>query len=397
MAYFLVCEKCEAQYDSNRYRLFCESCGGLLDARYDTPATAEARVVAGARGTARYLPTLPINDPANLVTMGEGNTPVVPLPRVGERLGIANLNAKMEYFNPTGSFKDRGNTVQVSVLKDTGVTEVADATGGNAGHSFAAYCARAGIRFHGFANETNADSRKVHAIALHGTQMHWVGAGKAARSDGARDFAEDAGILHMNYGQNIYFIEGLKTLAYEIAEQMNPLPDHIIVPIGNGSIYQGMWRGFKEMLEDGRVDRMPRLHGAQTEETQPVVAAFEGREWTALRRRGCEPGQRHWRHQPTPTPQPAGSRQRVRRQIRVRVGREDSGVAGDPGIAGGHHRRTHVGHSAGRTGEAAGQRGRSAVGECAAAADRLRGEGADTGLLSRLERPVGFTEQPRNR
>ena len=84
----------------------------------------------------------------------------------------------------------------------------------------------------------------------------------------------------MNYGQNIYFIEGLKTLAYEIAEQMNPLPDHIIVPIGNGSIYQGMWRGFKEMLEDGRVDRMPRLHGAQTEETQPVVAAFEGREWT---------------------------------------------------------------------------------------------------------------------
>ena len=280
MAYFLVCEKCEAQYDSNQYRLFCESCGGLLDARYDTPATAEARVVAGARGTARYLPTLPINDPANLVTMGEGNTPVVPLPRVGERLGIANLNAKMEYFNPTGSFKDRGNTVQVSVLKDTGVTEVADATGGNAGHSFAAYCARAGIRFHGFANEANADSRKVHAIALHGTQMHWVDAGKAARSDGARDFAEDAGILHMNYGQNIYFIEGLKTLAYEIAEQMNPLPDHIIVPIGNGSIYQGMWRGFREMLEDGRVDRMPRLHGAQTEETQPVVAAFEGREWT---------------------------------------------------------------------------------------------------------------------
>ena len=84
----------------------------------------------------------------------------------------------------------------------------------------------------------------------------------------------------MNYGQNIYFIEGLKTLAYEIAEQMDPLPDHIIVPIGNGSIYQGMWRGFREMLEDGRVDRMPRLHGAQTEETQPVVAAFEGREWT---------------------------------------------------------------------------------------------------------------------
>ncbi len=280
MAYFLVCVECEAQYDGSKYRLNCGLCGGLLDAKYDTPATVEARVVSGAQGTARFLPTLPINDAANLVTMGEGNTPVVPLPRVGEQLGVANLNAKMEYFNPTGSFKDRGNTVQVSVLKDTGVGEVADATGGNAGHSFAAYCARAGIRFHGIANETNADSRKVHAIGLHGTDIHWVGAGKTARSEGARRFAEDAGILFMNYGQNIYFIEGLKTLAYEIAEQMDPLPDHIIVPIGNGSIYQGMWRGFREMLEDGRVSRMPRLHGAQTVETQPVVAAFEGRVWT---------------------------------------------------------------------------------------------------------------------
>jgi threonine synthase len=280
MAYYLFCEKCELEYDGSQYRLYCESCDGLLDARYNTPATVEARVDATAQGTARFLPTLPINDPANLVSMGEGNTPVVPLPRVGERLGLANLNAKMEYFNPTGSFKDRGNTVQVSVLKDTGVTEVADATGGNAGHSFAAYCARAGISFHGIANETNRNSRKVHAIALHGTDIHWVEAGKTARAEGARRFAEDAGILFMNYGQNIYFIEGLKTLAYEIAEQMDPLPDHIIVPIGNGSIYQGMWRGFREMLEDGRVSRMPKLHGAQTEETQPVVAAFEGREWT---------------------------------------------------------------------------------------------------------------------
>ncbi len=280
MAYFLVCVDCGAQFDGSKYRLYCKLCGGLLDARYDTPAKVEARVDATAQGTARFLPTLPINDPASLVTMGEGNTPIVPLPRVGERLGVSKLNAKMEYFNPTGSFKDRGNTVQVSVLKDTGVTEVADATGGNAGHSFAAYCARAGIKFFGFANRTTYDSRKVHAIALHGTEVNWVGPTRAERNDGARKFAEDAGILHMNYGQNIYFIEGLKTLAYEVAEQMDPLPDHIIVPIGNGSIYQGMWRGFREMLEDGRVTRMPRLHGAQTDETHPVVAAFEGREWS---------------------------------------------------------------------------------------------------------------------
>ena len=132
MAYQMVCVQCGAKHDSRRYRLHCESCGGLLDTLYDTPATVEARVVVGAKGTARYLPTLPLNDPANLVTMGEGDTPVVSLPRVGQALGLSDVSAKMEYFNPTGSFKDRGNTIQVSVLKDTGVTEVADATGGNA-------------------------------------------------------------------------------------------------------------------------------------------------------------------------------------------------------------------------------------------------------------------------
>ena len=280
MAFQLVCVQCGQSHDTTKYRLYCERCSGLLEVEYDTPPKVEARLVSGAKGTARYLPTLPIRDPANLVTMGEGDTPIVPLPRVGQELGLPRVYGKLEYFNPTGSFKDRGNAVQVSVLKETGVTEVADATGGNAGHSFAAYCARAGIRFHGFANDAGASSRKVHAIALHGTQMHWVETGRATRGEGARKFAEDSGILLMNYGQNIYFIEGQKTMAYEIAEQLDPLPDHIIVPIGNGSIYQGLWKGFKEMLQDGRVKQMPKLHGAQTEETQPMVAAFEGREWT---------------------------------------------------------------------------------------------------------------------
>jgi len=279
MSFELVCVQCGESQGTTEYRLHCNRCGGLLDVEYDTPAKVEDRLIPGATGIAKYLPTLPVRDPANLVTMGEGNTPIVPLPRVGKKLGLPKVYGKLEYFNPTGSFKDRGNAVQVSVLKDTGVTEVADTTGGNAGHSFAAYCARAGIRFHGFAEETGASSRKIHAIALHGTQMHWVSGDRSARGEEARKYSEDAEVLHMNYGQNIYFIEGQKTMAYEIVEQLDPLPDHIIVPIGNGSIYQGLWKGFKEMLEDGRVKRMPKLHGAQTEETQPMVAAFEGREW----------------------------------------------------------------------------------------------------------------------
>ena len=109
----------------------------------------------------RFLARLPIKDQKNFVSMGEGDTPIIPLPRISEKLGLRNVQAKLEYFNPTGSFKDRGNMVQVSVLQDLGVRDVTDATGGNAGHSFSAYCARAGIRFHGFADENTRKNRKL--------------------------------------------------------------------------------------------------------------------------------------------------------------------------------------------------------------------------------------------
>lgn len=280
MSFQLFCEECGKEYDNYSYRLFCDKCRGLIEVRYDAPPL---EMFLGRspkqRGMKRFLARLPIKDQKNFVSMGEGDTPIIPLPRISEKLGLRNVQAKLEYFNPTGSFKDRGNMVQVSVLQDLGVRDVTDATGGNAGHSFSAYCARAGIRFHGFADENTRKNRKLHAIGLHGTELHWVKGGKKGRYEGARKFASDNEVLHMDYGQNIYFIEGLKTLAYEIVEQMDPLPDHIIVPSGNGSIYQGMYKGFREMIEAGVIETIPHLHGAQTEETQPFVAAFENNEW----------------------------------------------------------------------------------------------------------------------
>ena len=281
MSFQLFCEECGTEHDNDSYRLFCDKCHGLIEIRYESvPSEMFLGKSPKRRGMKRFIARLPIKNQENLVSMGEGDTPIIPLPRMGEKLGLRNVHAKLEYFNPTGSFKDRGNMVQVSVLQDLGVRVVTDATGGNAGHSFSAYCARAGIKFHGFADESTRGHRKLHAIGLHGTELHWVTGGKKGRAEGARKFANDNKILHMDYGKNIYFIEGLKTLAYEIAEQMDPLPDHIIVPIGNGSIYQGMYKGFSEMVEAKVIDTIPRLHGAQTEETQPFVAAFENNKWS---------------------------------------------------------------------------------------------------------------------
>ncbi len=279
MSFDLVCVECSRHHDASKYRTTCNECGNLLRVDYDTPATVEARVLPGANGIARYLPMLPVQDQANLVTMGEGDTPVVSLTHTGQALDIDAVYAKLEYMNPTGSFKDRGNAVQVSVLKETGVQRAAEIGGGNTGHSLAAYCARAGITFVAFAFE-GEDNRKVQAIRQTGAEMHWVDGDRRAAAAAMDAFCSDSDTLNLAYQLNAYFIEGNKTMAYEIAEQMDPLPDNIIIAVGNGSQLLGMWWAFKEMLQDGRVQRIPRLHAVQSEAYQPLASAFQGHDWS---------------------------------------------------------------------------------------------------------------------
>ena len=279
MSFELVCVECSRHYDASRYRTTCNECGNLLRVDYDIPPTTEARILPGAKGIARYLPMLPVRNQANLVTMGEGDTPIVPLIHTSQALNIDAVYAKLEYMNPTGSFKDRGNAVQVSVLKETGVQRAAEIGGGNTGHSLAAYCARAGITFVAFAFE-GEDNRKVQAIRQSGAEMHWVDGDRRAAAAAMDAFCSDSDTLNLAYQLNAYFIEGNKTMAYEIAEQMDPLPDNIIIAVGNGSQLLGMWWAFKEMLQDGRVQRIPRLHAVQSEAYQPLASAFQGRDWS---------------------------------------------------------------------------------------------------------------------
>ena len=279
MSFELVCVECSRHYDASRYRTTCNECGNLLRVDYDIPPTTEARILPGAKGIARYLPMLPVRNQANLVTMGEGDTPIVPLIHTSQALNIDAVYAKLEYMNPTGSFKDRGNAVQVSVLKETGVQRAAEIGGGNTGHSLAAYCARAGITFVAFAFE-GEDNRKVQAIRQSGAEMHWVDGDRRAAAAAMDAFCSDSDTLNLAYQLNAYFIEGNKTMAYEIAEQMDPLPDNIIIAVGNGSQLLGMWWAFKEMLQDGRVQKIPRLHAVQAEAYQPLASAFQGHDWS---------------------------------------------------------------------------------------------------------------------
>ena len=278
MAFELSCIECGTRHDASTYRLFCCRCDSLLDVEYDTPASVTARILPGRKGLTRYAPMLPIHHSANLVTMGEGDTPVVSLGKIGSSLGLHHLYGKLENMNPTGSFKDRGNAVQVTVLKEAGITAIAEPAAGNAGNSTAAYCARAGIRYIGFADKGLQD-RKSESMIFHGAELHWVTGDKKMRRAAVQKFCEDTGILFFDYGKNAYFNEGQKTIAYETAEQMDAPPDHIIVATGWGSILMGLWKGFHEMQQDGRIKQIPKLYGAQTELFQPLVAAYHEREW----------------------------------------------------------------------------------------------------------------------
>ena len=277
MEFRLFCLDCGEQYDGFGYRLVCDACQGLLEVEYAKEFSFNQPSSNSASRLARFSYRLPIRSSGNLITLGEGGTPLIPLRRLGDRLDI-ELFAKLEYLNPTGSFKDRGNAVQVSVLLENGVEAIVDSAVGNAGHSTAAYCAKAGIRYIGFA-EHDLNDIKMRAIAYHGTELHWVEGDRTARREAARKYAKVNNVLFFDYGKNVYFVEGQKTVAYEIAEDMIDMPDHVILPSGNGSLLLALWRGFNEMLAAGCISRLPRMHPVQSTAFQAIESAYNGDSW----------------------------------------------------------------------------------------------------------------------
>ena len=374
MSFELVCVECSRHHDASRYRTTCDECGNLLRVDYDTPATAEARILSGATGIARYLPMLPVRNQANLVTMGEGDTPIVPLIHTSQALNIDAVYAKLEYMNPTGSFKDRGNAVQVSVLKETGVQRAAEIGGGNTGHSLAAYCARAGITFVAFAFE-GEDNRKVQAIRQSGAEMHWVDGDRRAAAAAMDAFCSDSDTLNLAYQLNAYFIEGNKTMAYEIAEQMDPLPDNIIMAVGNGSQLLGMWWAFKEMLQDGRVQRIPRLHAVQAEAYQPLASAFQGHDWSPSSPGAGDSGHRHKDFLTSPAARACCSLSTDRRSVPGRTGQRDSGMAEAAEQDGRSLRGTHLCHGTGCSGEIEDPGSNNVFGKRTFSVNRIRVQG----------------------
>ena len=269
----LVCIECENQHDADMLTLHCVRCGSPLDVEYKD-ADRHSIEWHGVK-----MP-VPFHSDSLAATMGEGHTPVVPLPRVSEALAARSVFGKLELMNPTGSFKDRGAATMLSVAVEQGVCEVVEDSSGNAGAAVAAYAARVGIEAHVFA-PSNAPQAKMAQIQVYGAETHPVPGPREASTEAAIQYQREHGTVYASHNLSPFFLEGVKTFAYEVAAQMSPAPDHILIPVGNGSLLIGAWKGYKELLSACVVNGVPKLHAVQANAVRPIAAQFAGEQWTS--------------------------------------------------------------------------------------------------------------------
>ncbi|WP_310831851.1 threonine synthase [Paenibacillus pedocola] len=275
----LECPQCGDHYEAEKVQQLCV-CGSPLLVRYKLDKLKEdlrREELDGRKADLwRYHELLPVVDEANVVTLGEGMTPLLELPRLGDDYGLSSLFMKDESLVPSGSFKARGAAVGVSKAKELGVKKLAMPTNGNAGAAWALYSARAGIEAT-IVMPQDAPKITRSEVALAGARLYLVNglisdAGKIV----AREVA-DKGLYDASTLKEPYRIEGKKTMGLEIAEQLGwEMPDVILYPTGGGVGLIGIYKALQELKEIGWLEgRLPRLVAVQAEGCAPIVKAWE--------------------------------------------------------------------------------------------------------------------------
>lgn len=275
----LECAACGLRHEAQRLHNLCRECGKPLLVRYDLEQAGRSLKRESLRSRRpdlwRYREVLPVEYDANIVSLGEGWTPLLGAERLGQKLGLNALFIKDESQNPTQSFKARGMATAVSMAKELGAKKLAVPSAGNAAGALAAYAARAGLECFIFmprdtprANIVECEQTGARVTLMDGLITD-CGAEVARRKDAEGWF--DVSTL-----KEPYRVEGKKTLGYELAEQFNwRLPDVIIYPTGGGTGLIGMWKAFAEMEELGWIDsQRPRMISVQASGCAPMVQAF---------------------------------------------------------------------------------------------------------------------------
>lgn len=276
----LQCSECGNAYDPAVIQTFCLDCKAPLLARYDLESARREidrdTLRRRSRGMWRWHELLPVYQSNNRINLGEGDTPLLYLPRIGDQLGLQRLYVKDESLNPTGSFKARGLAAAISKVKELGLTKVIIPTAGNAGGAMAAYAARAGLEACIFMpNDTPVANMEESRIA--GATVNLIDGliSEAAGMAGVK--AKEEGWFDVSTFKEPYRAEGKKIMGYELAEEFNwDLPDVIIYPTGGGTGLVGMWKAFNELEELGwlETENRPRMVAVQAEGCAPVIKAF---------------------------------------------------------------------------------------------------------------------------
>ena len=268
------CSSCGWSSEPSPTLLECEKCKSPLDITYIAPPNPDLHPT----GWSGHTIPLPLNHQKDLITLGEGNTPVVQLNNVKNRIE-ADIYVKQEYMNPTGSFKDRGTSIMISALKAMGIRELVEDSSGNAGASLSAYAAMSNITAHIFVPES-APAPKISQIQVYGAIIHKIPGTRDATTEAAKIFVRNNQLAYSSHNLSPFFIEGTKIFAHEVFREFgDDIPRDVVIPVGNGSLYLGMWKGLCELKKSKQISRMPRLHFVQTEAVKPLYCAATGEAW----------------------------------------------------------------------------------------------------------------------
>ncbi len=272
----LECRECKKEYEST-FKYICEECFGPLDVKYDFPTISKDTFVNREHTYWRYFELLPIENKSNIISIEAGMTPLIKAEKLGKELGLNNLYIKNDSVNPTFSFKDRPAGVAVSKAKEFDLSAVGCASTGNLAAATAAHAAKGGFPCYVFA-PSDLEHAKIAQALSYGAKYIAVDGTYDDANRIAAQIGDSKGIGIVNINMRSYYVEGSKTLAYEVPEQLDwEVPDQLIVPVGSGAMLNAICKGFEELQSVSLLGDVSSLHmiAAQPHGCAPIVDAFK--------------------------------------------------------------------------------------------------------------------------
>lgn len=272
------CSCCKRAYSLDQLQTFADCCEKPLTVHYEIAGGIDRSQLRYRQSSMwRYFEMLPVQSPDNIISLGEGMTPILPLKNLAKSYGFSRLDMKEEGLNPTGSFKARGISMAISKARELGVSSCVVPTAGNAGGALSAYCAAANMEAT-VVMPSHTPKIFQDECRLFGAELILVDGLIDQCAKLVKDIVREKGTFDVSTLKEPYRLEGKKTMGYEIAEHYNwTLPDVILYPTGGGTGLIGIWKAFQEMLSLGWIDgKLPRMIAVQSANCSPLVQMFHG-------------------------------------------------------------------------------------------------------------------------